>query len=207
MNDRQRIKQATGRAFSARSELYRDDGTRIYADQEHTAREREIERELEAAMTRIEESISSRLETAKADLQSAEHADPAPTLNTDELQRAAALAAFVGEEMRDLSLPALAHRVRVVANSGDKAEMYALLRSASLRADEDPSGTLREALRGLASAIDPTAEARLEQAKADLEEAEDLQFEAQMARAGASNLGDVFFGNGGAPSSYWPEGA
>jgi hypothetical protein len=185
----------------AEGALFRPDGSRYYSDEEHAERTAAIRREFEATMDKIQGSIQEHIEWARGELASAENAHPASSLSTDELQRAAALSVFVAEEVADLPTQNLVQRVRAAASSGDKAASYALLRHAA-RQDDDISGEVRNAVAELRGALDPGREGKVAAAKASLEEAEDLQFKAQLARVGANNLGDAYLGGGGS-SSYW----
>jgi hypothetical protein len=203
MNDHE-IQQAATRRDAAKSQLYRADGRPVFGEQEHRERERAIDQKFREDMERVESQIQERVERARGELASVENADPGAALTTDELTRAAALNQFVSEEAATLSLADLARRCRVAAASpGDKAAMYAMMRHAARRADEDLSGEVRDAVAELRRALDPDREEKAEAARQALEEAEDLRFRAQMALVGANNLGDAFFGGGQGPSSYW----
>jgi hypothetical protein len=201
--EQNQIEQATSHRQQQEGALYHPDGSKIFADAEHREHLRAIEREFATTMDKIQAAIEERAERARGELAALEHADPAAGLSTDDLQRAAALSAFVGEEVEGLSLADLARRLRAAASSGDRAGSYALLHHAARRQNEDLSGEVRDAVAELRRALDPGREEKAEAAKASLEEAEDLQFKAQLARAGANNLGDALFGGGQGPASYW----
>jgi hypothetical protein len=192
-----RIEEAVRMKEAATAALYRDDGTQRFADTEHRERLRTIEREFRAQMDAIEERIEERIERARGELAALENGDPASSLLTDELQRAAAMSVFVSDEVEGLSLADLARRVRAAVTSGDRAASYALLRHAARRQDEDITGEVREAVAELRGALDPGREEKAEAAKASLEEAEDLQFNAQLARAEAASIADSYAGG------YW----
>jgi hypothetical protein len=195
------IQQAKSRREEVKAALLCPDGSRYFSDEAHKEQERAIDREFATTMDRIQAGIEVRAERARGELAALETADPASSLSTDELQRAAAMSVFVGEEVADLPTQNLVQRVRAAASSGDKAASYALLRHAA-RQDDDISGEVRNAVAELRGALDPGRERKVAAAKASLEEAEDLQFKAQLARVGANNLGDAYLGGGGS-SSYW----
>ena len=194
-----RIQQATARREEAEAALLRPDGSRYYSDEEHAERVRAIRARHRAEFDAIDAEIEERAGRAQADLETLENADPAAGLSTEELQRAAAMNQFVGAEVEGLSLANLARRCRAAASSGDKAMLYALQHHAARRMDEDLTGEVREAVAELRRAIEPEAESRLAAAREALEDAGDLRLKAQLARAGAANLGDAFFGGG----NYW----
>lgn len=197
------IEQATTRREQQEAALLRPDGSKYYSDAGHNERVAAIRREAEADFDRIETGIEERIERAQGELEALENADPAAGLSTEELQRAAAMSQFVGAEVETVSTQDLARRCRVVAASGDRAAMYALQHHAARRQDEDLTGEVREAVEELRRALDPDAESRLAAAKAALEEGEDLTLKAQLARAGAANLGDAYSGADG----YWGAGS
>ena len=106
--------------------------------------------------------------------------------------------AFVADEVKSLSLADLARRCRAAAGTGDRAAMFALLHHAARRQDEDLTGEVRDAVAELRRAIEPEAESRLAAAREALEEAEDLRLKAQLGRAGAESIGDLY-----ARNNYW----
>jgi hypothetical protein len=201
------IDQATSRRDAARSQLYRGDGSPVFGEREHKERERAIEREYEAALDKIDAEVAAKAAEAQEALLVAETPDASTTLSTGEIERAAALRQFLAEETRGMSNTALAHRSRAAIAAGDRPTMFLLHHLATQRSNENPDSDLGFELRDVAhqlrTSLDPEAEARLEVAKQAVQEAEDLHFKVQMARAGASNIGDVFFGGGQGPSSYW----
>ncbi len=162
-------------------------------------RERAIAREFEAEMDRVAAGIEERAEQASRELEALENGDPASSLSTEELQRAAAMNAFVAGEVESLSVADLVRRCRTVAGSGHRAAMYALAHHAARRQDADLTGEIREAVAELRHALNPDAESRRAAARAALEEADDLRLRAQLARAGVASLGDAYSGAAG----YW----
>jgi hypothetical protein len=207
MLEESRIEEAVRTKEVATAALYRPDGTPRFADAEHKERERAVERQFRATMDRIEAGIEERFERASRELEALEHGDPAAGLSTDELQRAAAMSGFMGADAEKVSVQVLSQRARTAVASGDRAALYALQHHAARRVDDDLTGEVREAVAELRRALDPDAESRLAAARAALEAADDLRLKAQLVRAGATNLGDAFFGArspaGGAPSSSW----
>ncbi len=186
MNDYQ-IQQATTRRDQQEAALLRPDGTKIYGEQEDKERRHAIRREFEATMGRVEADISERVAAAQEEILIHENADPASSLSTEELQRAAAMNAFVAGEVESLSVADLVRRCRTAAGSGDRAAMYALAHHAGRRADEEETAfELAEAVADLRRKLAPEREAKMAKAREDLAAAEDLRFDAQLARQGGA---------------------
>ena len=205
MLEESRIEEAASRREQQEAQLYLDDGTKLYGDEEHKERMAAIKREHAASFDRIESEIGERVAAAEEALLVAEHVDPAAGLSTDELQRASAMNAFVAGEVEGLSLADLARRCRAAASSGDKGAMYALAHHADRRvgesdvtSDEPGAEEVRAAAAELRHALDPDARAKLTAAREALVEAEDLRFKAQVSRAGAKDAFDFL-----APRGYW----
>jgi hypothetical protein len=158
-----------------------------------------IRREHAAAFNRIAAEIERRVERARGELEALEHGDPAGGLSTEELQRAAAMNAFVAGEVQSLSLADLARRCRAAAGTGDRAAMFALLHHAARRQDKNLTGEVGEAVRELRTALDPDAQSKLTAARAALEEAHELKEKAYLGRRGAKDAADLYFGGG----NYW----
>jgi hypothetical protein len=101
-------------------------------------------------------------------------------------------------------------RARAALAGKDKPRMYVLQHVAAQRLNQNPDsdlgGELRDVAGELRAGLDPEAESRLEAARQAVQDAEDLRFKAQLARVGANNLGDAFFGGGGS-GSYWSASA
>jgi hypothetical protein len=192
------IEEAAQRREEAEAALLRPDGSRYYSDEEHAERMAAIRAEHARTFDRLEAGLEERADRARGELEALEHADPAGSLSTEELQRAAALNQFVGAEVETVSTQDLARRCRAAAASGDRASMYALQHHASRRQDEDLTGEVGEAVAQLRHALDPDAERKLASAREALEEADDLRFKAQLGRAGAESIGDLY-----ARGAYW----
>ena len=207
MNEASRIEETARRRDAAKSQLYRPDGRPVFGEQEHRERERAVDRAFAAEMDKIDVEIAAKVAEAQEALLVAETPDASSTLSTGEIERAAALRQFLAEETQGMSNDALAHRSRAAIAAKDRPTMYLLHHLATQRSNENPdsdlAGELRDVARQLRASLDPEAQTRLEAAKQAAREAEDLHFKAQLARVGASNLGDAFFGGGQGPSSYW----
>jgi len=143
MNEKYRIEEAATQREEAEAKLYRDDGSKVYGEQEHRERLAAIRAEYSRAFDRIDAAIEERVEQSEGELVALEHADPAGSLSTEELQRAAAMSGFVGAEVDGLSTQNLVRRVRAAASSGDRAAMYALQHHAARRVDADLTGEIR----------------------------------------------------------------
>jgi hypothetical protein len=209
--DTYRIDQATKRRAEQERALLRPDGSKIFGPEEHAERTASIRREFEQEMDKIDTELAAKVAGAREALLVAETPDASSTLSTGEIERAAALRQFLAEETQGMSNDALAHRSRAAIAAKDRPMIYVMHHIATQRSNEDPdsdlAGELRDVAHRLRTGLDPGAESRLEAAKQAVEEGEDLLFKAQLARVGANNIGDAFFGGSSGAGSYWTPGA
>jgi hypothetical protein len=191
-------------------QLYRNDGSRLYSDEEHAEREGDIKRRFNAAMDELDEEIGSKIAAAEESLLVTENADPTDSLTTEELASANARRPFVSDEVLTLPLDKLEARCRAVLAQGDRPAMflYALYggQRAGLTGDESPytpnyafsgddggsytgeeTGELREAVSELWRKVNPDGEKRIEKARGALQEAGGLKDYAYMRRRGAKD--------------------
>ncbi len=81
-----RIEEAASRRAEAEAQLFRDDGSKVYGEQEHKERMAAIKREASASFDRIDADVARKVQEAEQALLVAENADPASTLTTEESQ-------------------------------------------------------------------------------------------------------------------------
>ena len=88
MFEREKMDRAVERFEASKAELYREDGSKLYSDEEHEEREAALQREGKATMDAIEEEVDRRIAGAEGALLVAEDADPTGALSTSELESA-----------------------------------------------------------------------------------------------------------------------
>ena len=103
--------------------LLNNDGTRVYSDAEHAAREAKLLEDFNAKIAELVTQVEQRaadVTAAAANLQ----ADPTAQLQADELQAANLRSQFVREEAASLPLPQLLTRCQEALNASDKAGLF-----------------------------------------------------------------------------------
>ena len=193
-----RIDEAASRREQQDAQLYRDDGSKVYGEQEHKERLRAIRAEHAAAFDRIHADVARRVQEAEQELLVAENADPASTLTTEESQRVSALSAFVADDVARLPLDALAKRCRAALASGDRSTMFLLAHHAGRRAEEEGDYDLAEVIAELRAKVAPEQESKLADARRGLEDAQDLRERAYYKRRGVDDATDLY-----TRGAYW----
>lgn len=130
LKDVQRKAEAAQRA---KAELYRD-GKPMFAPEVHAEQMTRVLAPLQQAVAAVEQMAQDTEAEAKK-LETLASRDPLASLSTDDLQRAAALAPLIKEEVEGMNAYALALRLRAVADHGDTASKHLYLRYASQRTD------------------------------------------------------------------------
>ncbi len=124
MKEKESMDKAVERQEARRGQLYREDGARLFGDQEHEERVAAIKQEFAATMDSIESSVDEKIAGAEKDLLIAENADPTDALTTSELEGANARRPFVSDEAFTLPLGKLVDRCRAVLAQGDRPTMF-----------------------------------------------------------------------------------
>jgi hypothetical protein len=124
MSMRGKIDRAAERSEEEKANLYREDGTKRYSDEEHREREAEINRRFRAEMDALEEDVKREVADAEEALLVAEHSDPSDALTTEELGRANARRRFVSDEVYTVSTDELVKRCRAILAQGDRPSMF-----------------------------------------------------------------------------------
>ncbi len=211
------------------SELYREDGTRLYGPEEHAEREADLKRRFRAAMDAIDEEVGGRITAAEESLLIAESSDPTDVLTTEELASANARRPFVSDEVFTLPLEKLEARCRAVLAQGDRPAMFLHSLYAGQRSGEkgsaageymdtrygeggvitDEAGAerVREVAAELKKKLDPDGEKRRETARKALEEAREVKSYAYLRRRGARSAAELYMGKkygGGAAADAAP---
>jgi hypothetical protein len=210
MVSREKIDRLVEAREQEESKLYRADGTKLYADDEHATREADIRRRFRSAMDEIDAEIEGMVAAAEESLLVAENADPTDALTTEELASANARRPFVSDEVFTMPLEKLVERCRAVLAQGDRPAMflYALYggQRAGVAGDElhyrpryamstgegqTPPGEdtteLSEVVSELWRKVNPDGEKRIEAARKGLQEAGGLKDYAYMRRRGAKD--------------------
>lgn len=197
-NETQQVDQALASFRRKEQQLYREDGERIYSDEEHARRVEGLLQEFDQAKSQAEAEADRAVESANKTLQ-LEHRDPTDVLTAEELARANARRAFVAEDAEALPLSELTDRVRAATVAGDKATAFLYARYARRRVDSGLEAgrergglpardaallrTLGEALDELDGLlVDPEAEHKLSEARASLDAAQKLKLHAATQR-------------------------
>ncbi len=217
MFEKQQMEQAMERQEARKSELYREDGGRLFGDEEHEERERSIKQEFNATMDAIESSVDAKIASAEESLLVMENSDPTDALTTSELESANARRPFVSDEAFTLPLDKLADRCRAVLAQGDKPSMFLYALYSSQRVgDRDPAGeylerkygngettfvgettgakaeAVREVVGELKAALDPAGEKKRDAARKEVEESRSLKTAAYYRRRGARSAGELY---------------
>ena len=132
---REKIDRTTEQYEREKAELFREDGTKRYSEEEHAEREADLNRRFQAAMDTIEEATRN-VERAEEVLLVAEDSDPTGILTTDELASANARRPFVSDEVWRLSSEALQRRLRAVLAGDNKVSAFLYVLYASQRVGE-----------------------------------------------------------------------
>lgn len=115
---RARMDATAERLEAEKAKLYRPDGSKLYADEEHEERLRSIEQEHTTAFDAIEADVGRSISRAQEDLLKLEHSDPVDLLSNEELERANSKSPFVLNECLNLPPAALTKRLSAVLASG-----------------------------------------------------------------------------------------
>jgi hypothetical protein len=125
MIDADQIKQqaddTSARREREEATLYREDGSKVYGEEEHAERLALITSRRDADIAGLVEQAERATSEAQARVENIENRDPLDRLSEDELQRAGGRRAFVKEDAEDLPLGELAKRITAATASGDKA--------------------------------------------------------------------------------------
>jgi hypothetical protein len=203
---RDRIDRVAEHHEQAMGELFRPDGSKFYSDDEHTARAAELKREFNANIDAIEDDIAQRIASTEEELLKLEHADPTDILTNEELERANVKRAFVADDCFNLPLKQLEQRCRAALASGDRATMFLYAHHAAQRVgepkgydpnnprsgDEEGSREVREVVAELEKKLAPERESKLERAREELSEAQELKRYAYYRRRGAKNAAELY---------------
>jgi hypothetical protein len=211
---RERIDSTAGRYEAEQAKLYRPDGSKRHADQEHQERSGALRETFNGEMDRLETEITEKIARRETALVSTEFSDSADALTAEELQKANGRRELIAEDARDLSMEDLIGRFRAALASGDRSLIYLWCRYAGRRA-EDPKVTpagyddeadaaqssepgsdeLRDLVAQLDQALRPAHSQAVETARQDLENARDLQDHARLRRQGYTSVLDRHFAN------------
>ncbi len=150
------IDTALERFATAKTKLFRDDGSAVYAGPVYAEKLAALTAELHATADRVAGLAEAQIATVNR-LQEAEHTDPIGTLTLAEQQQAAARAGFVKEDAALLTLPDLTRRLVGVSAAGkEKVDCYLWSRYARQRIQAER--TQRE---DSGRPLDPTTRAQL----------------------------------------------
>lgn len=116
--------------------LYRKDGKRIYRDEEHSERLRNLRAERREACTRVLNEAREVALEADQEIENARNRDPLASLTTEELERANARRAFALDASETLDTGGLESRLRSVLAGGDRSEIGAYFVAGSRRRRE-----------------------------------------------------------------------
>jgi len=173
MSDVAREAEAAQRAVA---ELYRD-GKPMFAPEIHTENMARALAPLQQAVAAVEQMAKDAEAEAKR-LETLSSRDPLTSLSTEDLQRAAALAPFVKEEVEGMNPFALAKRLQAVADHEDVATKHLYLRYGSQRQDAlESTGRPLAAIR--LSLADPKTAQAAQQAAELRQKASKAQFDAR----------------------------
>jgi hypothetical protein len=127
------VRRKQSAAQRAVSELFRD-GKPMFAPEVHAEQMTRALAPLQQAVAAVEQMAQDTEAEAKK-LETLASRDPLAGLSTDDLQRAAALAPFIKEEVEGMNAYALAQRLQAVADHEDVVSKHLYLRYASQRTD------------------------------------------------------------------------
>lgn len=130
---KQQADDTSARREREEAALYREDGSKVYGEEEHAERLALITSRRDADITGLVEQAERATSEAQARVENIENRDPLDRLSEDELQRAGGRRAFVKEDAEDLPMDELAKRITAATASGDKAMISLWSRYASRR--------------------------------------------------------------------------
>jgi hypothetical protein len=188
-----------------RGDLYRDDGSPLFSEDEHARREGELAAERNRVLSEVTPALEEAITGLRDERANLENADPAASLTDAELSRAASLRGFVADEAGELSVENLVARLNAVRAAGERGSMLAHARAARRRLQSDatrrrralqqagqptytasPDRDLQLAVEGLEGALGGEERARgVEDVKGRISEAEAAHRFALEARHGA----------------------
>jgi hypothetical protein len=219
MFEKEKMEQAMEHQEARKSELYREDGARLFGDEEHEEREAATQQEFAATMDSIEAGLDEKIASAEESLLVLENADPTDVLSTSELEDANARRPFVSDEAFTLPLDKLVDRCRAVLAQGGRPAMFLYALYANQRVGGDagsPAGeylerkygettfggegsatgaeaeAVREVVIELKRELDPSGEKRREVARSAVEESRSLKTAAYYRRRGARSAGELY---------------
>jgi hypothetical protein len=146
MSEKIQMEQAMEHQEARKSELYREDGARLFGDQEHEERVAAIKQEFAATMDAIESSVDEKIASAEESLLVMENSDPTDALTTSELEGANARRPFVSDEAFTLPLDKLVDRCRAVLAQGERPTMFLYALYANQRVGGDAGSAVEEFL-------------------------------------------------------------
>lgn len=206
-NETREVDQALAGFRRKEQQLYREDGERIYSEEEHARRVEDLLQEFDQAKSRAEAEADRAVESANKTLQ-LEHRDPADVLTTEELARANARRAFVAEDAEALPLSELTNRMRAAVAAGEKATAFLYARYGRRRVDSELGagrergglaardaallrtlGEVLDELDGLL--VDPEAERKLSEARTSIDAAQKLKLHAAAQRRQADGTAEL----------------
>jgi len=149
MTDADQLKQQADSASERREReeaaLYREDGSKVYGEEEHAERLAVITSRRDADIAGLVEQSEKAVSEARTRVESIENRDPLDRLSEDELARAGSRRSFVKEDAEDLPLDELAKRIMVATAGGDKAMIALWSRYASRRVAAEREELQRDA--------------------------------------------------------------
>lgn len=160
--DTDALKREADEASAAREReeaaLYRPDGSKLYSEEVHDEKLREITARRDETIARLLERSEEAVSEARERVERVENRDPLERLSEDELARAGGRRAFVKEDAEELSLTELAGRINSATYEGDKAMLtlwsrYAERRAATERDKAHREGRAAEGLGELRDAL------------------------------------------------------
>jgi predicted nucleic acid-binding Zn-ribbon protein len=146
MFEKDKMEQAMELQEARKSELYREDGGRLFGAKEHEEREAAIRQEFAATMAAIEAGLDEKIAGAEESLLVAENSDPTDVLTTEELSSASARRPFVSDEVYTMELDKLVDRCRAVLAQGDRPAMFLYALYANQRVGGDAGSPAGEYL-------------------------------------------------------------
>jgi hypothetical protein len=186
-----RIEEAAQRRAEAEAQLYRDDGSKVYGDDEHRERLAAIKARHRAEFDQIDADVGRRVAEAEEALLVAENADLASTLTTDELSRVSALSGFIADDVERLSPADLVKRCRAALAASDRPTLFALAHHVARRGGEEEDlevvEEFGEVVAQMRAKLAPDQERKVAQAREVLEQARGLEEMAYYRRRGVTD--------------------
>lgn len=165
------VQRKHANAQRAKAELYRD-GKPMFAPEVHAENMVRVLAPLRQSVADVE-GLAQQAEAEAKKLETLASRDPLTSLSTADLERAAALAPFVKEEVEGMNPAALALRLQAVIDHGDAVTKHLYLRYAGGRTDAmehiaQPLASIRASLTDpkTAQAAAQAAELRTKASKA-----------------------------------------